>query len=152
MGDRDRDIRSSPFDQAHPYNPPTIFHPAYGGFRQLREHTIDLCTDWWLIEVLCLALSAACLVATVGLLASYDGKPLPKSQPLGLSLNAYLSILCALLKLALAIPLEEALGSQKYLWFSTKGAERSLMDFERFDDAVRGPFGAMRLLTRTRAR
>ncbi|KIW05858.1 uncharacterized protein PV09_03061 [Verruconis gallopava] len=86
------------------------------------------------------------------MLASYDNKPLPKSLPLGITLNAYISMLSAVAKMALAVPLEEALGAQRYLWFSKKEAQRPLMDFERFDDAARGPIGAVRLLCRTRAR
>ena len=50
------------------------------------------------------------------------------------------------------VPLEESLGAQKYLWFSDANKKRPLMDFERFDDAARGPLGALRLLSRTRTR
>lgn len=120
--------------------------------RRCHGRLVDLCTDWWLVEVLSWASAVIFMSITISMLASYDGKPLPERPPLGLSLNAYLSVLSALLKLALAIPLEEALGSQKYLWFSQAGLKRPLMDFERFDDAARGPLGALRLLLRTRTR
>lgn len=121
-------------------------------YQQHLNHLINLCTDWWLIELLSWALAVLCIVAAIGILASYDNKPLPTHPPFGLSLNACLSVLSAVSKLALAVPLEEALGSQKYLWFSSKDARRPLIDFERFDDAARGPIGALKLLHRTRIR
>jgi hypothetical protein len=121
-------------------------------FQRYRNRLISLCADWWLIELLSWSLAVLCIVTAIGVLASYDGKPLPTHPPFGLSLNACLSVLSAVSKLALAIPLEEALGSQKYLWFSSKNVRRPLMDFERFDDAARGPLGALKLLHRTRIR
>lgn len=120
--------------------------------RQRKSAIVSLCTDWWLIELLSWGLAVICILTAAGILAFHDNRPLPSHPPVGLSLNAYLSILSAVAKLALAVPLEEALGSQKYLWFSVKDLKRPLMDFERFDDAARGPLGALMLLQRTRAR
>jgi hypothetical protein len=60
------------------------------------------------------------MAITASILATHDNKPLPESTPLDLSLNAFLSILSGISKLALAVPLEEALGSQKYLWQVTR--------------------------------
>jgi hypothetical protein len=116
------------------------------------DSIINLSTDWWLIELLSWVLAAVCVACIAGMLAFYDRKPLPSTFPLGLTLNAYISVLSAIAKLALAVPLEEALGAQKYLWFSTGVAKRPVIDFEKFDDAARGPIGAIRLLCRTRAR
>jgi hypothetical protein len=121
-------------------------------FANTLDKLLGLCTDWWLIELLSWILGAICIVCIASVLAFYDHKPLPSAFPLGITLNTYISVLSAVAKLALAVPLEEALGAQKYIWFSTKVAKRPLLDFEKFDDAPRGPFGALRLVWRTRLR
>ena len=116
------------------------------------EKLVSWCTDGWLVELLSLVLAGTCILTATVILLVHDGKVLPQSPPLGLSLNAYLSLLSAVLKLSLAVPIDEAMAAQKCLWFSTAGPGKPVMDFERFDDAGRSPLGAMRLLCRVRAR
>jgi hypothetical protein len=61
-----------------------------------------------------------------------------------------MSVLSAIAKLSMAVPLEEALGQLRWLYFA-KGP-RKLIEFERFDDATRGPWGALALLISTKAK
>jgi hypothetical protein len=83
-------------------------------------------------------------------LGLYNNSPAPTRWPLGITLNAYISVLSAIGKYTMAVPLEEALGQLRWLYFAS--GPRKLIDFERFDDATRGPWGALALLIFTKAR
>jgi hypothetical protein len=121
-------------------------------WRRVRHRFSCLCTNWWLTEILSWCLGASCMIAIAIILSVWKGRELPNSFPLGLKLNAYLSVLSAVAKLALAVPLEEALATQKYLWFATGIPKRPLVDFERFELAARRPFGALKLIWRMKTR
>jgi hypothetical protein len=121
-------------------------------WRGVRHSFVSRCTNWWLIEILCWCLGALCTIAIATILSVWNGRPLPSSFPLGLKLNAYVSVLSAIAKLTLAVPLEEALSTQKYLWYTTRTPKHSLIDFERFELADRRPIGALRLIWRLRTR
>ncbi|KIW04792.1 uncharacterized protein PV09_03979 [Verruconis gallopava] len=112
----------------------------------------SLCTDWWLTEIFCWCFAALCILLIAVLLCVWDGRPLPNNFPLGLKLNTYVSVLSATAKLALAVPLEESLASQKYLYFATGTPKRPLLDFERFELAARRPIGSVKLIWRMKAR
>ena len=71
--------------------------------------------DKWMSECAHLGLGIICLAAIVALLASYNDASLPLNLPLGLTMSAYLSTLAAVAKYALAVPLDECLGAQKWL-------------------------------------
>lgn len=78
-----------------------------------------------------------------------NDKELP-TLPFGITLNAFISVLVRVASAALLIPVTEALGQLKWIWF--KERSRRLHDFELFDEATRGPWGSMILLFRTKLR
>jgi hypothetical protein len=65
----------------------------------------DLLVNWWAWEVSCWVVSALCMFAISVVLGFYDHKALPKEWPLGITINAYISVLSAVVKLALAVGL-----------------------------------------------
>jgi hypothetical protein len=85
----------------------------------------------------------------VGVLLYYDGKRQPQYLLPGITLNAYIAVFAAIAKAALILPVSEAIGQLKWLWF---WEEANLWDFCTFDEATRGPWGALMLLGRTRCR
>lgn len=109
-----------------------------------------LTVNWWLWEFVSMGLSALCLCAIGLLLACYNGQALPKEWPLGFTLNTYIAILSAFFKYTLAIPVDTAMGQLKWIWF--RSAPKPLMDFEKFDEASRGPWGSVVLFIHTRGR
>ncbi|KAF2653136.1 hypothetical protein K491DRAFT_603420 [Lophiostoma macrostomum CBS 122681] len=109
----------------------------------------------WLMEIISWSLSALCIAAIVIVLHHYQHQPLPK-WPLGLTLNAYISVLAKFASAALLLPVSEALGQLKWSWFQTNSGKdkqsKKMWDFELFDNASRGPWGSFMLLLRTRGR
>lgn len=118
-------------------------------FTRTSTNAIDrVITDWWWWELLSWHVSAICIGAIVIVLIVYSEQPLPH-WPLGITLNAYISVLAALAKAALMLPVAEAIGQLKWIWFRRKS---KLMDFFTFDSASRGPWGSLMLLGSTRCR
>ncbi|KAE9993759.1 hypothetical protein EG327_003521 [Venturia inaequalis] len=116
-------------------------------------------SDWWLGEILCWVAGTLCIGAIILVLALYDGQPVPSRWPLGITLNAFISVISAVGKFSLAVPVNECIGELKWIWYSKPSALTQdddqgsrLIDFETFDQASRGPWGAILLGARLRTR
>lgn len=101
---------------------------------------------WWQ-EILCCGISVVAFIALVVFLNAYNGKPLPK-WPSGITSNAVVALLSTISRTAFVIPVAEGLSQCKWNWFKLKA--RPLTDFDLFDQASRGPWGSLSLLTRTK--
>jgi hypothetical protein len=106
-------------------------------------------TDWWWWELGSWMVSFACFSTIVGLLLYYDGKKQPEFVVKGITLNAFVAVFAAVAKAALILPVSEAIGQLKWIWFRN---ERKLVDFQAFDNASRGPLGSALLLSTTKGR
>ncbi|KAI4741869.1 hypothetical protein E4T50_07679 [Aureobasidium sp. EXF-12298] len=104
--------------------------------------------DWW-IELLCLLFATAslCLV-TIGL-GLLNNKPLA-SWHWSISLNAVVSALIVATKAALIYDTACCLGQLKWHHFQHSLRARSLYDLKMFDEASKGPLGAVILIFRLR--
>lgn len=102
-------------------------------------------TYGWVAETLSYLLAVLCLAATVILLRVSDRQPLPQ-WPMGITINALVSVFGVLLKAGLALPLSEGISQLKWQWFSQQ--PRKLIDIEDFEAASRGPWGSFRFLFR----
>ncbi|KAF2495221.1 hypothetical protein BU16DRAFT_561511 [Lophium mytilinum] len=104
--------------------------------------------DWWWWELFSWLVAFFATAAIVVVLLLRSEQPLPH-WPLGLTINAYIAILAALAKAALILPVSEAIGQLKWVWFKN---ESKLMDFFTFDSASRGPWGSLMLIWTTKCR
>ncbi|KAG9957337.1 patatin-domain-containing protein, partial [Aureobasidium melanogenum] len=117
--------------------------------RRTRDHAwYQVFKDWW-VELLCLAFATAslCLV-TIGL-GLLNNKPLT-SWHLSISLNAVVSALIVATKAALIYATACCLGQLKWHHFQHSLHARSLYDLKTFDEASKGPLGAVKLIFRLR--
>ncbi|KAJ9613578.1 hypothetical protein H2200_003520 [Cladophialophora chaetospira] len=99
--------------------------------------------DGWDGEITALLFSLACSIAIVVVLLVYDNRPTPKLSK-GITLNAIVSVLATASKAALLFTTSSCLGQLKWIWFKGEKA-RSLSHAQTFDDASRGPLGALEL-------
>lgn len=113
-------------------------YSIWGGFRAS-----------WLPEVLWCLVAVACLGIIGVLLSRYDGHALA-SWPLPITLNTLVAFLVSICHAALLFPVLEGLGQLKWNWFVRQ--DRSLADFQAYEDARRGPVGAVRLAFVTKGR
>jgi hypothetical protein len=98
--------------------------------------------DSWFYECAALAFSVGCLAALAVMLGIYDGKETPQ-LPYNITLNALISALSTAAKSSLLFAVAGTLGQVKWAWFTEN---RKLSDMQTFDDATRGPWGALVLL------
>lgn len=105
--------------------------------------------EWWVQELISWGFSAVCMMTIVGVLWHYDNKTLPQWK-LGITLNVFISTFSNLARASLLLPTAEALGQLKWNWFRRES--KTMLDFEIFDSASRGPWGAFVLLIRMRGR
>ena len=97
----------------------------------------------WTVEFCAVALSLAAVVTTLVLLIHADGLPLERYNFI-ISFNAVISILGAIARVNLGFALGSCLGQGKWNFFKRKPA--SIVAFEKFEDASRGPWGSLWLL------
>ncbi|KAF7193286.1 hypothetical protein HII31_05380 [Pseudocercospora fuligena] len=118
-------------------------HEVPSAPRPRRGPAATLSLWWW--EIGALALGLASFVSIIVVLLVYDNKTLA-TWGVPISINAVVSILTALFKESLALPIAEGISQLKWLHFSKSA--RSLVDMETFDRASRGPWGSILLIGR----
>jgi hypothetical protein len=99
----------------------------------------------WLFELVNWLVSAACIGALVGIYISISAKKMAESE----RLLTITSLLGKVASASLIVPTSEALGQLKWQWFQQS---KAMWDFEVFDKASRGAWGATLLLFRTKGR
>ncbi|KAI6462311.1 hypothetical protein MCOR17_005979 [Pyricularia oryzae] len=103
----------------------------------------------WLPEILWILLSIACLGIIAVILSRFDQESL-REFPLPITMNTLVAFFITICHAALIFPLVQALSQLRWNWFVRE--DRSLADFQAFEDARTGPFGAVRLLIATKGR
>ncbi|KAF7510845.1 hypothetical protein GJ744_005945 [Endocarpon pusillum] len=117
-----------------------------GSSQQIPTCRAQLLRNWWM-EI------GACLICIVALLAitatlyPHRHKPLPQ-WPYSITVNSLVAIYAVVLKAAILLVTAEGLSQLKWTWFK---CGRPLEDFVKYDQASRGPLGAVNLLWRLRA-
>ncbi|KAJ5766581.1 uncharacterized protein N7511_004197 [Penicillium nucicola] len=99
--------------------------------------------DTWILECFALGFSFASFIAVIIILKAYDQKPSPHLS-YGLTLNTIISLLATSSRSSLLFVVAGAIGQLKWVWFGRR--EQPILDMQSFDDASRGPLGAMYLL------
>ena len=103
----------------------------------------------WKYELLSMVVSVGALLSIVAVLFAFDGKPMTRWKAIAQP-NTVVSALSTLAKSSMLMVVGQALGQLKWQHFESR--PRSLIDFEIFDSASRGPWGALELLCRIRWR
>ena len=96
----------------------------------------------WLPEIASFLFALLALVAIVILLAARKDKPLP-NWPSVLNINSLVAIFSSISKAALLLSISGCIGELKWIWFAKP---QRVSDFDRFDSASKGPWGALLLL------
>ena len=113
------------------------------------EHSTTRLLLLWKYELLSVVVSVGALLATVAVLFAFDGKPMTRWRAIAQP-NTVVSALSTLAKSSMLMVVGQALGQLKWQHFESR--PRRLIEFEIFDNASRGPWGALDLLYRIRWR
>jgi hypothetical protein len=103
----------------------------------------------WSLEIFAMIVSLGSMIAIGAVLSRENGRPL-SAWSFMFSLNTIIATLGTLARTTLAFALSACIGQQKWNWLRRKSD--SLVAFERFDEASRGPWGATRLFFWLRVR
>ncbi|KAI0424089.1 hypothetical protein F5Y09DRAFT_325411 [Xylaria sp. FL1042] len=98
----------------------------------------------WGWEIIAFLVAFSWSVATVVVLAKYNGEVQP-SWPYNITLSAFLALSATIVRTLLLIILEEVIGHSRWSWFQVP---RPLYHFEIIDQASRGPWGSLYYLAR----
>ncbi|KAL9620521.1 MAG: hypothetical protein Q9160_004990 [Pyrenula sp. 1 TL-2023] len=103
--------------------------------------------EWWLWELLSAILGLLAMLAMCLLLSQYNDRRLPQWGSVfgaDINLNAVLSLLGLVIKSSLMLAVLECISQLKWTWYTKN--YRSLEDLHVFDNASRGPIGALWIL------
>lgn len=103
----------------------------------------------WLWELLALIICIASLLAIIVTVSIRHGRP-PPIFPLGITINAAVAIHSTIMKTTMLYCAAEAVSQSKWIWFGREA--RNLSDVDLYDQASRGPWGALIMLWRVRWR
>ncbi|KAF1967799.1 hypothetical protein BU23DRAFT_411161, partial [Bimuria novae-zelandiae CBS 107.79] len=95
---------------------------------------------WW--EIYATTLAVASTIAVISVLISIQGKPLA-DWGLPIQPNSLVAVFSTIAKSALLVPIAECISQLKWTYFE---APRTLSQMQVFDDASRGPWGALVML------
>ena len=107
---------------------------------ETRARRANIFKNWWMEMGACFLFLTA-LVAVIATLYPHQGKPLPQ-WPFQMSVNTLLSMYLVVLKGTVLLVTAEGLGQLKWKWLQNK---RPLEDLVKYDQATRGPLGALTL-------
>lgn len=121
-------------------SPPSESQASHGILweRQLRSH-------WWWGEIAAVVFSMTCMMAAIVVLANINNTRL-SDWPSYLQPNTIISILVTVAKSAMLFSVSTCLSQLKWQHFQDRSAGRPLTHLQDFDEASRGPLGALFLL------
>ncbi|ERF71653.1 hypothetical protein EPUS_00642 [Endocarpon pusillum Z07020] len=102
-----------------------------------------IATDSWTLEYAALTIAVASL-ASIGILLGIYGERPTSAWTYTITLNSVLSTLATVMKGSTLLPVGACLSQLKWTWYHHE--KRSLLHFQLFDAASRGPLGAASLL------
>jgi hypothetical protein len=111
--------------------------------KKMKGSWMDALSDWWWWELGSVLLSCACFIAIAITLWRVQEKSLSSWNWL-ISPNALISILATVSKASLMLAVAACISQLKWLYFES--APHQMQTMQIFDDASRGPLGALELL------
>jgi hypothetical protein len=112
-------------------------------FHDHSKHAIeDFANRWWIWEILASVVSIVLLASIFVILIKYDNKSLD-AWPVTWKINSVVSFITNIPQIGMMVPVAAGISQLKWLWYKKN---HSLADIDKFDQAGRGPFGAVFLL------
>jgi hypothetical protein len=97
-------------------------------------------TDAWLYDCLALGLATLVFVALVLILVKYDRQPNPLWMSI-VTLNTIASVASMLFRVGIMLPVANCISQLCWVWYAER--QRPIRHFVAFDQASRGPVGAL---------
>ncbi|KAK1481736.1 hypothetical protein CTAM01_13896 [Colletotrichum tamarilloi] len=149
-------VTTHPSAQQTPEGPDEGPQPTSASAERLdaaKRATETLKPTWkiWALEIACIVLSTLLIGVIIVVLLKYDSQVQPK-WPFEATLNSFLALFTTLAKAAFMVSVCACISQSQWAWLNANGVPRSLYDFELIDQASRGAWGSLILLSRFRFR
>ena len=145
-GEPDLDRRSSTTDSQEQSSDSTSYKPTTSEKHEARKTRIRW-PSLWAWELAAATFSIICLGLIFAVVAAIDQRAI-SVWTLPISPNALIAILSTFSKSSVLLVLAECIGQLKWIYFQQRA--HRLKDFSTFDNASRGPWGALELLVKIR--
>ena len=133
----------------------TAYEPTHFDLETTKRNSMERSNQFWdspsswTLEIIAIIISTGAIVSIIALLHRENGRPI-SAWKLAVTLNTIVAALGTLARTTLAFALSACVGQQRWNWLRRR--PDSLVAWERFDEASRGPWGGTRLLIWLRAR
>jgi hypothetical protein len=133
----------------------TAYEPTHPDLETTKRTSVERLTSFWdspsfwTLKIIAIIISTGAIIAITALLYRENRKPI-SAWRLTVTLNTVIAALGTLARTTLAFALSACVGQQRWNWLRRR--PDSLVAWERFDEASRGPWGGTRLLVWLRAR
>ncbi|KAF6231562.1 hypothetical protein HO173_010314 [Letharia columbiana] len=114
------------------------------------KKVILLFQNWWLWEIVSAITAVLAIIVIIVILVVFDQSSLP-DWPSVFTINSVISFFATIAKLSITSAVGASISQSKWLWYR-QDEPRPLKDLQLFDDASRGPWGAVSLLMNIKAR
>ncbi|KAF2756586.1 hypothetical protein EJ05DRAFT_487465 [Pseudovirgaria hyperparasitica] len=122
----------------------TVDKPESGSLRSWNKVPRLRKSDTWTLEIISLTFGLGAVAAIIGVMSRFNGRALPE-WPYYITLNALIALLATIANATLSVSLSSGISQSKWIRFKTSDAP--LSDMEVFDDASRGTWGSIVMLT-----
>lgn len=141
-------LRDVSYSTPSPYDRSPGSFPSESKAAPFQLHKKKPKVEFWAWEWMALLVSFLAVLASALTLRIFDGRPIPKWSwhTNGISVNSILSLLSTLSRASLLMPIDECMGQLMWLRFAAQ--QQRLGDITAFNEAARGPLGALKLLWR----
>ena len=142
------ETRGPSVEEINGFTPPLPSHSStsprhpHNGPRPLNRFN-----NWWTFEISSFVGSVAALLAIIGILVRYNGRPGPE-WPDHIAINSVLSWFTTLMKAMMFVPIASCISQAS--WNRYRDRPQPLKDVAIFDAASRGLLGSLRLLLHLR--
>ena len=133
----------------------TAYEPTHLDLKTTKRNSVERFTSFWdssrfwTLEIIAIIISTGAIIAITALLYRENKRPI-SAWKLTVTLNTIIAALGTLARTTLAFALSACVGQQRWNWLRRR--PDSLVAWERFDEASRGPWGGTCLLIWLRAR
>lgn len=101
----------------------------------------------WAFEMMAVVVALGAVASIIGVVFKFNGRALP-DWPHDITLNALIALLATCANATMSVCLSSGISQAK--WIRFKQTPTPLSDMEAFDEASRGTWGSLKLLTRAR--
>lgn len=130
-------------DEKHPESNVNLLEPVPSTQTSRLQGVTNLVNRFWIVELSCVVVAIGAMAGMIGMLSYLNNSTLD-AWTLKISPNTILAILANLCKAVMVTVIATCIAQLRWPYFAS--APQPLADFDTFDGATRGPWGALKFM------